>query len=164
MELYEIMIANLTYIVGGVVIAVVAFLIKRILTKGSERRERKKRRKMWIKLLRSNKFVNECISRFEKIGSSEEGRTILLKFISGFLGGFTPIGLFLLLNGYLGDIWLSMAYSTLIIFFPVYLLIILIGRYIVKSGRRSSRNFPTSILQRRQQSLQGEYVMYSMRI
>ncbi|MCK5660851.1 MAG: hypothetical protein KAH86_05775 [Methanosarcinales archaeon] len=86
--------------------------------------ERKKRRKLWLQSLRSNKAIEDCIDIFERVETPSGGWTALAMII-GVLGGLIVIGYIYEFLDF-PVFWKSMSYSSLINIFP-YILTIVLG-------------------------------------
>ena len=93
--------------------------------------ERKKRRKLWLQSLKSNKTIEESINFFERVESPAGEWKNSLAMLLGIFGGLIAIGyIFERLN--FPVFWKSMSYSSLINIFP-YILTIVLGWYIRRS-------------------------------
>ena len=93
--------------------------------------ERKKRRKLWLQSLKSNKTIEESVNFFEKVESPAGEWKNSLAMLLGIFGGLIAIGyIFERLN--FPVFWKSMSYSSLINIFP-YILTIVLGWYIRRS-------------------------------
>lgn len=77
----------LLYILAAVIVAFLAYSIKRIVADWFESKDGKKRRSLWINFLQSHYTINECISTFENI-KYPVGKLASLSVILGAIFGF----------------------------------------------------------------------------
>lgn len=137
MVVFETIAENILYIIGALLV-VLGYVIQHKLSEWGKKREKRNVRNLWIQFLRSNEFINKGILRLDRIKYREGVWYFFSSIIGMFLGFFILFFLFFFLNFYLGDIWLSMAYSSLIIFLP-FLLYCFLGIYINKLGKRRDK-------------------------
>lgn len=113
------------------IIPVLLLFLRHVVTAWFKGIERKKRRKLWLQSLKSNKTIEECINFFERVESPAGEWKNSLAMLIGIFGGLIAIGyIFERLNFPL--FWKSMSYSSLINIFP-YILTIVLGWYIRRS-------------------------------
>jgi len=106
---------------------VIVFILQYIITKFLE----KKKKKTWLHFLRrSNDKINECLSKLEKIESTELPSLIQFSMpILIFLGYSLIIIIIVVINLWLNNIYFSLALAILIISFSVLLLVSILWKY-----------------------------------
>jgi len=121
------------YVLAALLTGVILDLVKRIVTDWFENKKRKKRRRIWIKTLRSDGIIDACIKEFEKI---ESPQSFSWSFGSAVLGVILFFILKSTIDNLIRDTWLSMAYSTLICSIISCFFVGIIGRHIIQNGKR----------------------------
>lgn len=110
------MMLTLEEIFPYILAPVIVFSIQYIITKIFEFEDRKKKKSIWIRFLRrTNGIINECLSTFEKIESTNKKWIEFSKPIILFLGYIAIIIPFYIILIFVKNVFISMAFSSFII-------------------------------------------------
>lgn len=133
MGLIDIVAQNdiLPYVVATVVAGILLSLTGSLITSRFRDKERRDKRSVWIKFLKSDKTIAKCILTFEKITDTDFGYSIISMLVGMFLGFIATFILLILLIISFGDKPLTTALSSLINIVP-YILSIAMAKYVNK--------------------------------
>ncbi len=122
------------------------FLIGYTVSEWNKSKESRKKRTVWIKFLKSNKTIDDCLQEFENMMYPNRGGSY---FSFGFTGTlFLFLFLTIIFSRVLNDQWLIIAYSILLYIAPLVLVVALM-RYIESETEKGNLlNKSTPIMKR----------------
>lgn len=99
------------YIVATVIAGLLILLTRLFVTRWFKGKDRKDKRSLWMKFLKSDEMIDDCILTFDYIVHPESlGVSIVMSIVFGFS---IPIIMFLILSDYIDSVWMSLTSSSL---------------------------------------------------
>lgn len=127
------MMLTLEEIFPYILAPVIVFSIQYIITKIFEIKDRKRKKSIWIRFLRkTNRIINECLSTFEKLESTDKKWIEFFKPIILFLPYIAVIFLFIIILFFVRSVYISMAFSSFILSISVPLLVVILYQHTEK--------------------------------
>ena len=130
------------YILQPIINAAIPFIfsiISVVITKNFQQKKGKSKRDIWIKLLNSDRYINECVQQYKKIEIPKDRWMAIAAIMGAFLGSLYYF-FFLIVTIYVFNIFNFMnswspVYSTFIAFFSSFILTIVLKFQIGKRNK-----------------------------